>query len=668
MQTQPGLFPPSVGFHPAESVKQPRLWVRELRVYRALALGDENLIRRIELQRGLNILWARPRDQARRGGVSGHGTGKTTFCRFLRHILGEKTFGTEEQRPRLREAFPEGWIVGEVFLEGTPWIVCRPFKLGLGSHAYRNRTLDTFLNSEEGRVDFADYEQALTEHLAEPLSVTTFATSPTPIDWPHLLQWLARDQECRFSGLAELRHPSSDHQSPEMFGEDRHFLFRAVLGLIDTTEQAELENNKTLVKKRQEAEKQAPLLAFRAKGVYERLRTQLHDFRADLAGAAFLDEVSRAWEAKATATEAELRQFTAPEPLAAARKLLVITQSALETTERRRRDLRFKAGFVEQKIRQLQGQQTEDETEKWVRENSSTEDGIMCGHTLAEAIEWECPLAKGRLLAVEQKAVAVLAVGEEVARLEGERSRVRLQLEQVDQDHLSRRDAVTKAQAMLDRETAALDTTRSALSRRLAQEEAIATAAKFAHADQSESETLTDSLEKLDAQIRRSQELQAKIREASNSALSAFSDTFARVSRAVLDDPALHGDIRFHGRRLRPSLSDSSIDLTSAALETLKILCFDLAALIYGVEGRGRHPLFLIHDGPREADLDAGLYRNLFTAARALETTFGDREPTFQYIVTTTEPPPVELQTAPWLLDPVLDASSPDEKLLGENF
>ncbi len=80
------------------------------------------------------------------------------------------------------------------------------------------------------------------------------------------------------------------------------------------------------------------------------------------------------------------------------------------------------------------------------------------------------------------------------------------------------------------------------------------------------------------------------------------------------------------------------------------------------------HGYSLIHDGPREADLDAGLYRNLFSAARALEIAFGDREPTFQYIVTTTEPPPVELQTAPWLLDPVLDASSLDEKLLGENF
>lgn len=668
MQTPDDLFPPSLGFHPSEKVKQPRLWVRELRVYRALAHGDENLVRRIQLRRGLNILWARPRGQAKRGRVSGHGTGKTTFCRFLRHILGEKAFGTEEQRPRLRSVFPEGWLVGEVFLEGEPWVVCRPFKLGLGSHAYRGRTLDSLFTSEEGRTSFEDYERVLTAQLAEPLPVTTFATSPTPIEWLHLIQWLARDQECRFSGLAELRHTSSDSKHPEMFGEDRHFLFRAVLDLVDTDEQSEIENNKTLVRKRQDAEKQAPLLAFRAKGVYERLRNQLHDFRTDLAGADFLDEVARKWKEKAEATEAELRALPVPEPLAAARKLLVITQSALDTVQRRRRDLRFKAGFVEQKIRQLQGRQSEDTTEKWVRENSPTDDGVMCGHTLAEAIEWECPLAVGRRLAVEIKTTPVLAVGEEIARLEGERTHVRVLLEQVEQDHMSRQDAVTKAQAVVDRETAALDTARANLHRRLAQEEAIASAAKLAHADQKDSEDLIASLEKLDAAIRRSQELQAKIRDASNAALSAFSDCFARVSRTVLDDTELYGDIRFHGRRLRPSIHDSAIDLTSAALETLKILCFDLAALVHGVEGRGRHPLFLVHDGPREADLDAGLYRNLFTAARALEAAFGDREPPFQYIITTTEPPPDELLRAPWLLEPPLDASVPNGKLLGENF
>ena len=39
--------------------------------------------------------------------------------------------------------------------------------------------------------------------------------------------------------------------------------------------------------------------------------------------------------------------------------------------------------------------------------------------------------------------------------------------------------------------------------------------------------------------------------------------------------------------------------------------------------------------------------------------------PAFQYIITTTEPPPSELETVPWLLDPVLDATTPAGRLLG---
>jgi len=37
----------------------------------------------------------------------------------------------------------------------------------------------------------------------------------------------------------------------------------------------------------------------------------------------------------------------------------------------------------------------------------------------------------------------------------------------------------------------------------------------------------------------------------------------------------------------------------------------------------------------------------------------------FQYIVTTTEQPPSQCQQAPWLIDPVLDASTPEGRLFG---
>lgn len=671
MPRQLDLLPPTAGFSPDPTVVEPRLWVRELRIYRHLAPSGENLLRRIQLRRGLNILWARPRETSgrptQRRTVSGHGTGKTTFCRFLRHILGEGAFGTDEQRARLRHVFPDAWLVGEVFINGTPWVVCRPFKLGLGSHAYRGLTLaDLFTADESTRVSFDDYKTELNRAYAEPLPVATFATAPTPIEWPHVLQWLTRDQECRFSGLVELRHASSESQAPDMQGEDRHFLYRAVLGLIDTAEQSELEKNKELLRKKQEAERDAPLLRFRGDSVFKRMRTRFPYFRTDLDGADFLDALAKDHDAQAKASESALKTLVPPPELTTARRDAALATLAVQNVERSQRALRVKIGFIEQQIRQLQGKQTEDDTARWVRENNQ-EDGLMCGHTLAEAIEWECPLASGRRLAIEQPPTA-LDPSALIARHEANKARLTAQFATLAGDLIARQADAQRAQETTDRLAAAFDQQRSELARKRADEAAVADEARRAHTDKTTAETLDASLAQLEQNIRRSQELQAKIREASNAALSAFSETFGRVTRAVLEDDELKCAVRFHGRKLKPFITEAELDLTSAALETLKIICFDLAALISGVEGRGQHPLFLIHDGPREADLDASIYRNLFTAVRSLEEACGERAPAFQYIITTTEPPPTDLQQAPWLIDPVLNATTPQGKLLGESF
>jgi uncharacterized protein YydD (DUF2326 family) len=148
--------------------------------------------------------------------------------------------------------------------------------------------------------------------------------------------------------------------------------------------------------------------------------------------------------------------------------------------------------------------------------------------------------------------------------------------------------------------------------------------------------------------------------------LTAFSETFDRISRAILGDD-VKGTIRFRGRQVRPSF-EHGIELTSAALETMKILCFDLAALVASVEGCGKHPRFLLHDGPREADLDASLYQRIFLLIAELEAAFEGKPLSFQYILTTTEPPPDSVQSEKGLLSPVLSAVSPEQKFLGEDF
>jgi hypothetical protein len=60
------------------------------------------------------------------------------------------------------------------------------------------------------------------------------------------------------------------------------------------------------------------------------------------------------------------------------------------------------------------------------------------------------------------------------------------------------------------------------------------------------------------------------------------------------------------------------------------------------VEEKADLPAFLIHDSPREADLDGQLYAGLFKLVHQWEEAAGT--PCFQYIITTTTAPPPELQ------------------------
>src|ERR1044072_7127864 len=118
------LFPSGgTGFKPDLTKSEPLVWIRRLLLLRDFKPGEENVIRHIELRPGLNILWARPRagrssPKLGEKGVYGHASGKTTFCRLLRHVLGEKHFGNSNLQGRVRNKFHGGWVVGEIRLNG----------------------------------------------------------------------------------------------------------------------------------------------------------------------------------------------------------------------------------------------------------------------------------------------------------------------------------------------------------------------------------------------------------------------------------------------------------------------------------------------------------------------------------------------------------------------
>ena len=85
--------------------------------------------------------------------------------------------------------------------------------------------------------------------------------------------------------------------------------------------------------------------------------------------------------------------------------------------------------------------------------------------------------------------------------------------------------------------------------------------------------------------------------------------------------------------------------LSGEAYGTLAVLLADVALLFESNAAHSQHPGILIHDSPREADLNLRIYHRLLDVADAHMRESGqDGDLPYQYIVTTTTPPSEQLQ------------------------
>src|SRR5205814_704378 len=160
--------------------------------------------------------------------------------------LGEPHFGSQFMRNRILNSFPDGWTVGKIWIGDRCWIVARAFYPGAHPWAVESETVEDIFDAEKNRVPYAEFVDALNSTALSDLSVSSYGTTANDIQFLHLLAWLARDQEWRFSGLLDWRHPQSNHDTPETPAEEKRLLIRAALGLTDEEERQIIEKRKRL--------------------------------------------------------------------------------------------------------------------------------------------------------------------------------------------------------------------------------------------------------------------------------------------------------------------------------------------------------------------------------------------------------------------------------------
>ena len=624
---------------PEAGRSEPRLWVRRFVIWSEPGV----ILREIHLRPGLNIIWAPdPADQVAvsdSDDIVGHGSGKTMFCRLLRYCLGEDRFAPAEQRARIAGAFPEGRVGAEVMLDGVCWSVVRPIGAGRRHLAIRDAELSQVTLRDDAASGLAPFLDAVVAAFLPDEVATLVPGGNATNAWLVALAWLSRDQECRFHKLLEWRSPDSDSESParKLALQHRRDALRKLIGAV-VPEEFEL---------RAELDK----LDASHRGLGQevaRLEWATDRLRAGLAQELSLDP------------EDLLPGRMAVEPLDAAAKAS-LARLARINPDAHTGDLdvlRSEFDRARQRVEAMQSRQ------------SAFQERITGSEKLLSRINGEMPGASASANSLSSPTCPICDVPIDRALAEGCKlshklsnlEEARRRLERLKGDHAEESRRLAESRQELARTTRDLDSARQhadAAHQRLREVERVRDAqsdawfrARRAVDDVARLDEMLAEHERAQARAgRMEQEIQSKrdrtaaFRDAQADVFSSLSRFFNAIIRAVMDSDAV-GKISFDGSGLKASVELGG-ERSTAAIDSLKVIAFDLAVLCMSIEGRTHLPAFLVHDSPREADLGLSVYHRLFDLARHFEET--DGSPLFQYIVTTTTSPPDDLRTEPWL-------------------
>ena len=617
---------------------EPNLWVRRLFLWHDF---NGKPVREIDFHRGLNVIWS-PTGPSARDVSTGHAAGKTLLCRQIRFCLGEESFADDEDTGAIRARFASGAIGAEIRLRGETWFVRRAFSREGDDRAKKSDRIEdladdaqrgTFssFRTELEAVAFGDAQQRLLKELDD-----------VDVPWQYVLAWLTRDQECRLDGLTHWRHQDSSSHSPvrKSGWETRLNILRVVLGLYSEHSNAARKRVAEAAKEVSKAESDSRLSDARFAAL-----------RDDLAKALALRE-SQVWppnleffQDEQSAREAHLRGL-------------------ISLADERIRSVRAVGISDEQRADEEELQATKGELAVVEQQIEEANDSVKAANAYLELLSTKSAEDWGALRRAKRPTCPY-----DDAPLDVERSQFVCPLprlpdpvaaEELAKETEAQRERITQQVASQQRELANLKGQRASLKaksekleRRIAAHqlsiEKESAASQAAWAAKGTLQRLAETINEVDearAREKRAKEEQKVVQDQQIAQLGSYSTAKLRtwfdflVRRIVapeangeitLDGHGLHATIQWRGRR------------RSVALNSLRLVLFDIAAMLCAVEGAASSPAFLIHDSPREGDLDPWTYARLFETIFSLGP--DEKSAPFQYIVaTTTEPPEGEIR------------------------
>ena len=638
-------------------------------------------IRRIELTRGLNIIWSEP---GKPGGSKkqrgrGHAAGKTSFCRAIRYILGEDQYGSKFVEERI--AGSKELNDASVWIGDTQWSIFRP----LNKRHWQKQEfavqgadfLEAINTLSDQRYAYSDFIEKLEEATLEDLQVKHYDTEGLdPISWLDFLMPLARDQESHLSSLHNWRDSSASTTPAKFTPATKAFLMRAMLGIASAKESKQLQSRakygqdvskaeQTITTYRQVLQDQVAELEESLETTFELpAPNEITTEKDDLFLAAVRSVALKASNTAKKEVNKKLKALTIKET----EKFINQSNGQIEKIEGR---IEERQDLLQAQKRFLKALKSTDPPKNEKAPDlgdelfkNASQRGKFCKVPLGDAIEhcqhyWRFEIKK-RLLEEPQTAIAEFA-SQKVRAAE----LAILELENELKPHLSEiavlEKLVSKAQTDLKNQETQRDDLEEALEDIDEEFNSSIQAADTIADAILRQENAKKSIAEANSKIRVSEDILSDIRKDYTDQQAKLSELFNFVISHIVSDD-LTGELKFSKIDINATLTREG-ELESAAYRALRCIAYDFTALTARLAGIGNHPGFLLHDSPRESDLEYSLYQQIFTFAAHLNEAAPN---SFQYIVTTTEAPPKKLIESHVKLN--LDGSTKQGRLYRQNL
>jgi hypothetical protein len=637
-------------------VSEPDVWVARLVIFEKI-VPEPIILREVQLRKGLNIIWAEePEDEDSSAEINGHSAGKTTFCRFLRYVLGESTCGTKSNMELFRRELPYAYVAAELYVRQKKWAVIRPIGTGRVSYILPESSIEELLKNRKQAVYQDEYPRRVgLDSLLNDFDTGAVVRTGEVIEWGHILAWCTRDQEARFQNIYDWRSTRSDSDWPNFrfTKADPLFVMRATLGLFLPEELKGEENLAELLKQHKKLEKDL-----------EELRRE-PQFRVNLYDRDLRRRLVMALGEETGIENAPLHSETLSPGLD---RLTVLAREKFESDiasmDKERSDLQQLVDDLGATISQhevnlkrqealfnLDGAAKTELDAGLSKRNKTREFLEEHGHSLCypgDTLYTECTYVQNRQQILQMahqqdarsmKQTQLIRIAQQ-NKIETEKTRMTNEIDRV----RTERAAVTKKRDDIQSKLRVKRENLRDMDNAFTELQKWAQYSSFPDGFQKLG-TCQKNLEKTTRAIARLEKELGTLLTEHDTSKKLLASIFSASVRSVLSSGTYDGLVNFKNRELGFCITHGAA-MSGEAVETLSVLLADVACLIFNtVSNKAHFPGFLLHDSPREADLGIRIYRSFIRFAASLQKFYGGPEKCpFQYVLTTTTAPPIELQ------------------------